>query len=217
MRRINVIKMVNELIKNGTVNMSEIARRLGVSKQAVSKQVKELEASEIIKRRPDGGFELTKKGKVWLHLANPMSDFYRDEEFEAYIRNLDEWINSLLTTKGRDALSEVEVVQRARYVCSAFAYFLLWLLAKILEATIGIERVDDVGKVMRLLEKRLSAALDKYMKPLLSRMAMILLALRSCEWKLAEHMYYIFYQLNALLCHLNVDYVKLCEQKFAKP
>jgi predicted transcriptional regulator len=74
-------------ISNGMVNQTQIAKELGVSKQAVNKRIKRLINSSLIAVKSNGSFELIDKGRFYLNSVSNILQHVPD--IESYLAHFD--------------------------------------------------------------------------------------------------------------------------------
>lgn len=195
-------------LSNGTVTQTQLAKELGVTKQAINKQIKKLIASGLIVVKSDGSFEFTEKGRFYLN--NICSVLQHVPNIESYLTYFDNVIESLLSIdKGRvEDMNEYELCEIWYTRCGTLHTFLMWIIAIAFELSLGIGEVGDVEKVRKRLEKRLDKIWRNQLKPLLLLIALLMLTFGDYEWKLLGFTFLNFYHYTANLCLLFNDFIK---------
>jgi predicted transcriptional regulator len=180
-------------ISNGMVNQTQIAKELGVSKQAVNKRIKRLINSSLIAVKSNGSFELTDKGRFYLNSVSNILQHVPD--IESYLAHFDVAIESLLNMgKSKvEGMNEYKLHEVLWTKCGALQTFLMWIIAIAFELMLGIEKVDDVEKVRKYIERRLNRIWHNQLKPLLLRIALLMLTLEEKEWKLLRFTFFNLY------------------------
>jgi biotin operon repressor len=209
-RKVEICELFRRL-SNGMVNQTQLAKELGVTKQAINKRIKKLIASGLIVVKSDGSFEFTEKGRFYLN--NVCSVLQHVPDIESYLTHFDNVIENLLSIDkgGVKDVNEYKLYEIWQTKCSALQTLLMWIIAIAFELSLGIE-VNDVEKVRKHLEKRLDKIWRNQLKPLLLRIALLMLTFGDYEWKLLGFTFLNFYHHTANLCLLFSDFVKKSEE-----
>jgi len=152
------------------VNLAEIARKYGVSRQAVFKHVNKLVKKGLVDKLAEGRYVLSERGRALLEYAprTTVGDINRLVEF------LDRGIDYFLS--GSDKTTSIGL--RRDFVFCALHAFTVIGIAAAANASLEINE--------RNVNEKLEALWRDWLKPILARLVAIMLLSSEAEWKLIE-------------------------------
>jgi DNA-binding MarR family transcriptional regulator len=166
------IDVLREL-STGKVNLAEIGRKYGISRQAVLKHVKRLVKRGLVVKSPEGRYVLTDRGRALLEYA-PRT---RVEDLDRIIELLDSGIDRFLSTKGGSTSGGIG----SYFVLYALHSFIVVGIVAAARASLEINEVN--------VENKLEALWRDWLKPVLGKLVAVMLASGVAEWEVIEALF----------------------------
>jgi biotin operon repressor len=163
------IDILREL-STSKVTLTEIAKKYGVSRQAVFKRVKILVEKGLVVKSPEGYYTLSDKGRAHLEYATRTGV----ENVDHIVEVLDKGIDYIMS--GSDKATSEDLKKH-------FIFYTLHTLAvmSILAAANASLEVYEKN-----VEDRLEALWRDWFKPILARLVAIMLLSSEDEWRIIE-------------------------------
>jgi predicted transcriptional regulator len=163
------IDVLRELSTDG-VNLTKIARKYGVSKQAVLKHVKRLVEKGLIVKSRMGQYELSDKGRSLLEYAPRV----KVEDLNNMIEWLDKGIDYFLSRSEQNTSEGLG----SYFVFYALHSFIVMGIASVANASLEVNEKN--------VNEKLEVLWRDWLKPILWRLVGIMLASSEVEWEVIE-------------------------------
>jgi len=160
------IDLLREL-STRSVNLAEISRKYGVTRQYVHKRVKGLIERGFIVKTSRGHYELTETARSFIKNASEI----KVENFEKTLDLLLKGIDYFLKRKTREESTNIGV----HFVNYALAAFITWSLSTIAEASFEIKEKE--------IERALDNLWSRKLKHIALALAAIMIACSDKEWE----------------------------------
>jgi predicted transcriptional regulator len=208
--RLKALELLHELSMMSTkhVNLSQIAREYGVSRQYIHRLIKNLVEKGFVVKTGEG-YKLSEKG-LWL-ISNAPEE-YKEYKLEVYklkiykLENILQYYDNIIARllKSEEKIEEIDYEEIKWTRDHAMTTFLIWLITFCLEAVLeaNIEHIDDIERLKTQIEKKLDKLWNDKYKALAVRLAILMLTYREDEWKLIEALLYFIYQLPSIIYFL---------------
>jgi predicted transcriptional regulator len=154
-------------LSTGSVNLAEISKKYGVTRQYVHKRVKGLIERGFIVKTSRGRYELTETARSFIKNAPEI----KVENFEKTLNLLLKGIEYFLERKTREESTNIGV----HFVNYALAAFIAWSLSTIAEASFEMKKKE--------IERALDVLWSKKLKHVASALAAIMITCSDKEWE----------------------------------
>lgn len=154
-------------LSTGEVNLAEIARKYGVSRQAVFKHVMRLVKKGLVYKSPEGRYVLSDRGRAFLEYA-PRT---RIEDVDRIVELLDRGIDYFMSSSDKTTI----VGLGSDFVFYALHAFIVVGIAVAANASLEVNEKNA--------EEKLEALWRDWLKPILARLVAIMLLSSEAEWE----------------------------------
>ena len=163
------IDILREL-STGEVNLAEIAKNYGVSKQAVFKHVMRLVKKGLVVKSSSGRYVLSDRGRALLEYA-PRT---RVEDVDSIMETLDGGIDYFMS--GGDKATSEDLKK----------HFIFYTLHTLTVMSIAAAANASLEVNEKNVEDRLEALWRDWFKPILARLVAVMLLSSEAEWRIIE-------------------------------
>lgn len=157
-------------LSTGGVNLAEIARKYGVSRQAVLKHVKRLVEKGLVVKTSEGKYELSERGRALLEYAPRI----KREDVDYIIELLDKGIDYFLSSRGKTINEDLG------------GYFVLYALHSFISVAIAVAASASLEINEKYVDESLESLWREWLKPILGRLVAIMLVSREIEWEVIK-------------------------------